>query len=318
MRLPRSTRPFQVNRLKISHLRLITALADTGSIQAAADNLLISQPAASRQAAEIEKIIGREIHRRAGKGIELTEAGRALAYRARRALQEIDDAGREIQELGEGITGQVNLGAVTGPAIEHILPVLQTARKAMPGIKIAVEVATSDVLGNLLLDGRLDFMLARRPPDHQPSLFSERPITSEPLCLIVGKKHPLLQKTQATTVDLLNFDWVLPVEGTLLHRTLEDALRQRGLSLPDQIYHTSSFLLTMALVQKSNAIAPIADAVARVFAADSGGPLRVLNSDLNVSVETFSMIKRADQMFTPAAQAIYDMTLQHLKAHIQA
>ncbi|MBL4805790.1 MAG: LysR family transcriptional regulator [Rhodobacteraceae bacterium] len=301
--------------LKLTHLRLVNALDRTGGMQAAADYLSIAQPAASRLAAEIDQILGQKIHQRLGKGIELTAAGHALAKRAARILQEIEDVEQEILEIGHGLTGSVRIGSVTGPAIEYILPVLKEARLTMPKVTISVEISTSDILADRLANGELDFVLGRLPSAHPPELFDEIPIAAEPVSFIARTDHALVMLKKVSVEQMLTFNWVLPFKGTILLNTIEQALRQRGHSLPTQTFTTSSFLLTLALVRQTNAIAPIATSVAVEFSGTSRDmePLGIINSDLNVSVEMFSLLKLAARVFSPATKAVYDATLNSVK-----
>ncbi len=297
--------------LKLSHIRLIAALARTGGMQAAADHLLISQPAASRLAAEIQAIVGQRVHQRSGKGIELTLAGQALARRALRALQEIEDAQKDILEIGQGLVGNVRIGSVTGPAVEYILPALREARITMPNVTISVEVATSDILVDHLALGDLDFVLGRLPAD-QAGLFEQTPIALEPLSIIARNEHPLTRINTAGAEQLLQFDWVLPFKGTLLRTSIEHSLRTRGLDLPTHTFNTSSFLLTLALVRQSNAIAPIATSVAKAFGPQTGqgASLEIIRSDMDLSVEMFSLLKPAKRMFTSSINAVYELVLK--------
>jgi DNA-binding transcriptional LysR family regulator len=309
---PRNSDPdFLARGLKLSHLRLVASLARFGAMQAAALHLGITQPAASRMAAEIERVVGERIHRRAGKGIELTAVGQALAQRATRALREIEDAEHDIAEIGRGASGRVRIGSVTGPAIEYVLPVLRESRLAMPKVAVAVEVATSDVLADKLLKGEIDFFIGRLPDAQEPGLFQETPLTTEPVSFLVRAGHPLTRETAIATRRLLDFDWVLPIEGSILRRTMVTLLRAEGLPMPEQIHSTSSFLLTIALLRQSNALAPIATAVARVFAdqTEAAPLLRQLDTALRVEVETFSLIRAAGRLFSPTTEHLYDLTL---------
>ena len=100
--------------LKLSHLRLLAALADEGQLTKAAATLGVSQPAASRLVAEIERILDAPIHERSGRGMGLTAMGRALALRSQRVRLELDDAARDLAEIAIGGAGRVRIGAVTG------------------------------------------------------------------------------------------------------------------------------------------------------------------------------------------------------------
>lgn len=301
--------------LKLTHLQLVAAISRTGGMQSAAAQLAIAQPAASRLASEIERIVGQKIHRRNGKGIELTPAGHALAERAIRVLRELEDAQSDISEIGQGLVGNVRIGSVTGPAIKYVLPVLREARLAMPKVSISVEVATSDVLGGYLARGELDFVLGRLPEGYQPSMFDTHPIALEPVSFIARKDHALLRSRQVTAEQLLAYDWVLPFEGTILHSAIDQALKNQGLSLPTQTYNTSSFLLTMALTRQSNAIAPIATSVTTVFAAENEETsLRVIDTNFSIQVETFGFLKLAGRVFSPVTQAVYEMLQKVVRA----
>jgi DNA-binding transcriptional LysR family regulator len=88
--------------LKVSHMRMIVAIEDSGQISAAAHMLNITQPAASRMIAEMEDILGVPLCRRLPRGVELTPFGTALARRARTMLLELREVDREISDLRSG------------------------------------------------------------------------------------------------------------------------------------------------------------------------------------------------------------------------
>ena len=308
---PGSPGSLSAKGLKLSHLRFMAALGRSGQVSRAASDLGLTQPAASRLAAEIQRILGQPVYERTGRGVELTPAGRTLALRAARALQEIDDAGRDIAEMQNALSGEVRVGAVTGPALEHVLPVVRAGRLAIPGVTIGVEVATSDILCAQLLDGRLDFALARLGRDSDADQFSVRPVATEPMSLVVRPAHPLSRQQDVPAAALLDYHWVLPFEGAILRRAVDAALRRRGLPPPPQVFVTSSFLLTLALVQETNAIAPVATSVARAFGRDGSG-VRTLTTDLAIEVETYGLVRRAGRLLTPAAAAVLAMLEKQL------
>lgn len=290
--------------LKITHLRLAAALLDSEKLTETADMLGIAQPAASRLGSEIHEILGIPLFLRKGRGIELTEAGRAFCLRAQRVLREISDADREISEIAKGETGKVNIGTVTGPSIEYILPAIRQARLDFPNIQIAVDVAPSDQLCNMVLAGKIDFALARLPHDPSGSQFDYTPATVEPVSLVVCQNHPLLQMTgPKLRAALGEFDWVLPADGTILSDTVEAALRQNHIRQPQRILNTSSFLLTLAMISQSHAIAPVATSVAHHF--EGGGTIRKLPIDFDIVVEEFGIIRRKDTQLTPSATVIH-------------
>ena len=287
--------------LKLSHLRLLAALADTGQISLAAERIGVAQPAASRLLAEVERIVGQPVHQRTGRGMALTAVGQALATRAQRIQMELRDAARDMAEVANGGSGHVRIGSVTSPTINQVLPALRNARLTAPQVTVEVIVATSDILGAHLLEGRIDFAIGRLPDSISPDLLSFTPIAAEPVSLVVRKGHPLASHPNPTATDLLAYDWVMPPPEALLSRAVLARLRAHGMATPPQRISTASFLLTFALVQQSNAIAPLARAVVTSFSASPNAPYAELAIDLGIEVEPFGLMTRADAILPPVA-----------------
>jgi DNA-binding transcriptional LysR family regulator len=297
--------------LKLSHLRLFAALAETPQITLAAAQLGISQPAASRLAAEAQRITGAALYTRRPNGIELTSAGNALAHRASRILLEFEQTDRELAEVSDGVRGNVFIGTVTGPALEHVLPAIRQVRIGLPRVSVNIQVATSDVLGEALITGRLDFALSRLPAG-EARLFRALPIGPEPISLIVRAGHPMLRQLSSPLERLVAFDWVLPLEGGVLRSFIQRRLLELGLPLPRKIINTSSFLLTIAAVRQTNAIAPVATAVADFFSSFSSrdpatSGIVKLPHDFLGSMEDYSLLTIADRELTPTAMMVYEI-----------
>lgn len=300
--------------LKLAHLRMVAALHDSGQIGLAAERLGITQPAASRLMAEVERITGHAIHSRTGRGVALTPEGQALARRATRVLLEIDDAGRELDEIARGAGGHVRVGSVTGPALDRVLPALRSARLAYPQVTVEAVVATSDILGDQLLAGRIDFAIARLPDRADAGLLDIGMLGTEPVSLVVRRGHRLAQAAPLRPAELMEYDWVMPGPDAILRRTVLARLRVLGLPDPPGRVSTSSFLLTLALLQQSNAIAPLARAVADRFASGPDSPYAKLPIDLGIEVEPYGIITRRGASLTPAAERIRALILQDPEA----
>lgn len=302
--------------LKLAHLRLLAALADTGQLTATARALAITQPAASRLLAETEAIVGHRLCERRARGIALTVAGSALAARAHAVLLEIAEAGREIDDVAGGRLGTVSLGAVTAPAVDLVVPVLQRLQRLHPGLQAHVDVATSDVLIADLLLGRHDFIVGRVPSPVDPRSFEIRVLGSEILALLVRSNHPLAQRPRVSAADLAPYDFVMQSPGSLLRTTLEEALIARGAPLPNCRLSTSSLIVTLALVSRSNAIAPVSSEVAKLVAGQGGlgRAVAVLACDFLVEVKPFSLIHLRGHRLSPSARLVSDALLEAFRA----
>ncbi len=294
--------------LKLSHLRLMAAMVKADQLTQAAAAIGVSQPAASRLVAEIERIIGAKVHERTGRGITLTALGQALALRAQRIQLELDDAARDLTEIAQGGVGEVRIGAVSGPALDRVLPALQSERLRHPNVSVEVVVQPSDTLCEMLLAGRLDFVIGRLPesPRAEPLIFVA--LEAEPVALIARRGHPLLQRLGSLTpADTLAYDWIMPGPESRLTRTVMARLDALNLPRPTQRLLTASFLLTLAIVQNSDAISAVSHASARQFANGEAAAFDLLPVDLAIEVEPFGLITRERVALTPASQRLADL-----------
>ena len=287
----------QLRRLKQIQLRLLAELKDTGTLGLAAARIGVAQPAASRLLAEMEEMLGLSLHERQGRGLQLTPAGKALALRAARI--EI-----ELAEAATGRAGVVRVGSVTGPALSLVMPTLIALQRSFPEFRAEVTVATSAALCDSLREGRLDFALARLDPGE--TQLEAVVIAGEPLSLVVRRGHPLLVRPRISVEDLLGYDWVMGDDETLLTQTVIARLSELGVPLPQRRISTSSFLFTLALLNQTDAIAPLATPVVDSFAGNPSVPFVSLPIDLGLTVAPFSLVTRTGARLTPAAQRLID------------
>ncbi|GGB14607.1 LysR family transcriptional regulator [Allosediminivita pacifica] len=295
--------------LKFSQLRLLVALRDLGQIGAAAHQVGLTQPAASRLMAQLEELSGVALYTRHARGVVLTEAGRVLAQQAASTLQGLDLANERIGQLVRGARGLVRVGSVTGPSLELLLPVLREARLAYPEIELAVEVGTSDRLSDLLLNRELDFYIGRIPERADAGVYELDVIGPEPISLVVRLGHPLVRQDRLQLRDCLDYDWVTQPPGGLLRRTAETFILKQGLPLPKRVLGTSSTLFTLAMLNETNAIAPLARAVADFFIARGalGSRLARLPVAEDMQVGDFGLVRRAGEAVSPATERLLEM-----------
>jgi DNA-binding transcriptional LysR family regulator len=310
MNKPAQPRTPSLRGLKMSHLRLMAELQATGHLGLAAERMGLAQPAASRLLAEVERVAGHPVHSRDGRGLRLTAAGEALARRAARIALELADAAREVTEAATGTEGHVRIGAVTGPALDHVLPAVQRLRAAHPRLTLEITVSTSPPLCELLLAGRLDFAIGRLlDPGLNRSLHMQ-PIRDEPLSLIVRRAHPLLLRPRIAAADVLDYEWVMPEDEALITRSVLDRLAALGLPGPRRQVSTASFLFTLAMLKASDAVAPLAQPVAESFASGPSTPFVDLPIDLGIRVPPFGLIRRREAELTPAAGRVAQAILE--------
>jgi DNA-binding transcriptional LysR family regulator len=298
--------------LKLSHLRLILAIADSGQVSAAAEALSISQPAASRMLHEVESLLKAPLCQRAARGMEMTRFGEAMAKRARSILLEIREASREITELRTGYGGSVNMGSVTGPALTLAVPAIRRVRAMYPAIQINCHIEASNALARELLSARYDFVIGRLPDEFDPRDFEARPLGFERSCLIVRRDHPLLEVERPGLEDLRHYGWVFQPQGALLRRSIERLFIDSNVPLPDNIVSTPSVLFTMAMVVDSDAVAPVSREVAEFIAGMAGrvGDIAILDTAFEIGLEPYSLITARGRGLPPSARLLHDLIVE--------
>lgn len=265
-------------RLTLKQLRLIAKIAEHSQLSLAAQALALTQPAASRALAEIERVCGGAIFERHARGMTVTPLGELMVRRARNVLEEIGEAAAEIARFNAGRGGVVRIGAVTGGAIGTVVPVLQRLRQEAPDAEVHVEVSMSRPLVHELLARRLDFVLARLPSDADAADFEAVRASEERIDILAAAGHPLAGRARVSLAEVVAHDWVMQAPGAPIRLAIEEALLAQGVRPPLRVTNTSSLLVTIAMLATSHAVAPVSREVAELVASAAGGfvtlPLR--------------------------------------------
>ena len=152
------------HRLKPTHLSLIVETARHRKLNLAAEQLAMSQPAASRILLDIEKQVGAELFIRRPRWMEPTPIGEAFLKHARAVLMDLESLESDIQSLRKGYSGDLRVGSVTGPAVSHLVPAIRKIKADSPDIEATIEIAPSTQLVRRLKAGELDFINGRLGP----------------------------------------------------------------------------------------------------------------------------------------------------------
>lgn len=251
--------------LKPAQLRLIDQIDRHGQLQVAADALAMTQPAASRMLAEVERQIGAALFHRTPKGMEPTEIGASFLRRARVILREMDSIATDMRDLREGYAGAVRVGAVTGPAVSHLVAAVRRVKQQAPEAQISIDVMPSRELLNQLTAGEMDFVLGRILPEYDSKAFNILPMHDEKVTMIARVGHPLGRASVVTLMEMVGYEWVLQQRGSPIREATLAAFAGVGLAEPKNIIDSPSMLLTIAYLAQSNAIAAVSDEVAQLL-----------------------------------------------------
>lgn len=237
-------------RLELRTVEYFLAIAEEGSLRAAAQRLGVTQPALTKAVRRIEQEVGARLFERTARGVSLTLAGGMLLRHARRMRASLAEAEREIEALRAGFAGEVRIGA--GPAWQQrLLPeALVRFRAERPQARILVQAGMDDVLKAELRAGRLDLVLAATPRalELEPDLL-HRPLSADDYAVIAALDHPLRRRGALALADLLEHPWILPGPRTHMVETLAALFRAQGLPAPRPVIETDAHRLRLAMLR---------------------------------------------------------------------
>jgi LysR family transcriptional regulator, low CO2-responsive transcriptional regulator len=145
-------------------LRAYVAVADTGSVRAAAARLMVTESAVSAALAALTREVGVQLLERHGRGLRLTEPGRIFAGYAREILGLQEEGLAAARGDADPERARVRVAAVT-TAGEGILPaVIVSLRERHPGVDLRLEVGNRERVWGLLAAREADLVIAGRPP----------------------------------------------------------------------------------------------------------------------------------------------------------
>jgi len=197
--------------LDVRRLRVLREVALRGSFSAAAEALTYSQSAVSQQIAALEREAGTRLVERNGRGIRLTDAGRALVRRADAILVELAAADAELQAIAGLRGGRVRVSTFASAATA-LLPAAVTAfRAAHPAVQVELSLveATEEAIGGLRT-GRADLVLVARPVGEPPTDQVEaHRLLEDPMLAVLPGGHRLARRRTLRLDDLAGEPWVL-------------------------------------------------------------------------------------------------------------
>ena len=210
-----------------NHLALFHAVAKAGGISRGAAAARISQPAVSKQVAELEAELGVRLLERLPRGCRLTEAGAVLAAHAERWLSVEAEAGRAIEELRGLRRGRLALG-VSLTIAGYLLPdALAAFHRMHPGIELQLEIANTETIQRKLQDGSFELGLTEGLLDAQD--LESSVFFRDELVVVAPAGHPLLARGRPATVrEMCREPLILREEGSGTRAVVEKALRRRG------------------------------------------------------------------------------------------
>ncbi|MGP0095157.1 MAG: LysR family transcriptional regulator [Xanthobacteraceae bacterium] len=213
-------------RVRWRQLELLAALEHAQTLSAAAREVRLSQPAASKLLRALGEDLSIELFERAGRTVRPTLAGRALIRHAAGLVGNLDRAQSEIDAIRDGLTGLTSIGAGVGACYALVPQALALLLDQAPGIFVTLREGPMEELFAMLREGRLDMVVGR-----VDSLLIERDLVLDelydpPIKIVAGPRHPFTRLRRVTWGMLVDQEWILPQAGTPMRAGIEAIFRR--------------------------------------------------------------------------------------------
>jgi DNA-binding transcriptional LysR family regulator len=196
--------------IDIHKLNAFVAVVEESNISRAAVRLNMQQPPLTRIIKNLEDELDTELLKRLPRGVEATEAGKALYQEALTILAHAQAIPKRVQNISQGLEGQINIGFTNSVGLHSFLPaLLRNFRETFSAISIHLEEDGSSSLIDSIINEKNDIVFLRKPAPIGLGLKSLH-VLDEPLIVALPNNHPLaIREKEIHLLDLEPYDFVL-------------------------------------------------------------------------------------------------------------
>jgi DNA-binding transcriptional LysR family regulator len=192
-------------------LRLFLALAETGSVSAAAKFMHVTQPTASMQLKDITESVGLPLYEVVGKKIYLTDMGKELAVTAR-AVAQSWDAFEQYVDAVKGLSrGKLKVAVVS--TAKYFMPrLVGSFCKKYPEIDVSLQIINRDGVVQRLRDNMDDIYIMSKPPSDLD--LADEVFMPNPIVVIASTSDPLVKRHSVSLNELSESRFILREKGS--------------------------------------------------------------------------------------------------------
>jgi DNA-binding transcriptional LysR family regulator len=202
-------------------------VVETGSVSRAAEELLLTQPAVSKQIRGLENELGERLFDRIGKKVFLTHAGEKLYTHVENILRSVADAKTAVRDLSEECSGELIIGASDHISIHRLPGVLKSYITAFPKVDLKLRCHRSEAIHEMVAKNQVDLGVITLPQPEPNMIY--KTIWKDRMSLIFVKNHPLASLNKIRLKDTINYGMILTETGTETRNNFDAAFALQGL-----------------------------------------------------------------------------------------
>lgn len=234
--------------MDLRDLRYFETIAELQHLGRAAAKVHRTQPALTACIRRLQQNCGAQLFEKAGRGVQLTEAGRVLLKWAQRVRFDAEDAQREVSAIGKGLTGSVRIGIVPTAAQQLLPAVARRLLQEAPEVTLRTKVGLSDTLKPLLRSGEIDMMVGTESVSGDGLVSTV--IAEDTIVVAASAKHELLRRTPKLK-DLCAYRWALQPPGAPTRDWLDHTFDTNHLPRPRVQVESTMLLMLPTLIEQT-------------------------------------------------------------------
>ncbi|MES2188342.1 MAG: LysR substrate-binding domain-containing protein [Pseudomonadota bacterium] len=290
------------SNLKLRHLQLLVALDEFRHLGRAAEFLSLTQPAVSKNLAEIERMFDLRLFERSTRGTEPTPYGCSVVRFARTVLAGYDRTRDELAAVASGAAGRTSVGAMVVATPVLLAQAVEMLKRRSSQATVLVEEGDLTRLLPRLRLGELDLFVGRLEPGYASPDLETEALYNEPMVAVVRPDHALAAKRRPHWRDLAQLPCVMPPPWASLRVKLDQMFFRHGLLPPADLIETASFLVQLTGVRERGAVAFVARTVGRHFQAQ--GLFKVLPLAVPIELPPVGIITLRGRRRTPGTEQL--------------
>lgn len=253
-------------KLKLQHLKMLVALGEQGNLTQVAKMMNITQPALSKWLTQFEEEVGMPLFERHSKGLRPSEGGKLLLQHAQRLINDMSRSQYEIERFKQGgLVGSLMIGC-SPVATDCVAQAILALLKEMPTLHLNIEEKVMTPLLHDLLSGVVDVVVGRVGGRALELPLNYRVLYTEPVCFVARPDHPLASMPHLSWADLAAWRWIVWPTGTPIRQSIDNALVDNGVMLPENTIESASMNVTSNLLQSSDMISILSLRLAQHYA----------------------------------------------------
>jgi DNA-binding transcriptional LysR family regulator len=296
-------------RIKLRDLHVVLAVAESGSMAKASQQLAISHPVVSKTISDLEHTLGVKLFDRSSQGVEVTSYGAALLKCGVNVFDEMRQGLKQIEFLSDPTSGELAVGC---PEIMNagIMPAIsERLLQQHPRVQLRVihaDLALSEF--NPLRERKVELLVGRLPDPFVEDDLTFEPLVQEPFVAVAGANSQWARRRRVELADLMDESWVLPPQDSTPGGIISGIFAASGLKSPRPGVATLSIQLTTTLIATGKFVGILPNSVAKFSSRRVG--LKILPSRIPTTHYAIAILTMKNRTPGPLAR----LFIEHARA----